>query len=107
MFPTMAQRCTVCHDPRQAEVDRALGLGTSDHEVARRFGLTRDAVRRHRLNHLLKPAEAMMQRMGAGHLRRSLEIITASPGAPPTSAELVAVAPLLPTRELVLKRVLA
>src|SRR5688572_1914534 len=102
----MAQRCTVCHDPRQPEVDRALGLGTSDHKVARRFSLTRDAVRRHRLNHLLKPAEAMVHRMGAGHLRRSLEVIATGQG-PPTPAELVAAAPLLPTRELVLKRVLA
>src|SRR5687768_14952965 len=48
----------------------------------------------------------MLHRMGAGHFRRSLEAIAAGKD-PPTPAELVAAAPLLPTRELVLRRVLA
>jgi hypothetical protein len=48
----------------------------------------------------------MLHRMGAGHLRRSLEVISAGQG-PPTPAELVAAGPLVPTRELVLQRVLA
>ena len=37
MFWCMAQRCTVCHDPRQAEVDRALGLGAHTTAVTAAF----------------------------------------------------------------------
>jgi hypothetical protein len=49
------RRCSVCDHPDRADIDRALAEGkTSIRGIARQFGLTEDAVLRHRDNHVPK-----------------------------------------------------
>ena len=49
------QLCRACTSLRRAEIDAALIAGASDVEVARRFGLKRAAIQRHRVRHLIQP----------------------------------------------------
>ena len=44
--------CNVCTHPEREAIDRALVEGANDRAVARRYGLSRDAVWRHRSTHL-------------------------------------------------------
>ena len=48
----MPQSCTVCEHEKRQEIDDALAAEEPGRAVARRFGLTEAAVRRHRANHL-------------------------------------------------------
>ncbi len=48
----MARPCTICVSPRRSRVDAELVGGESLAAVARRFKLSRDALRRHREAHL-------------------------------------------------------
>ncbi len=49
----MARRCTICDHPEQAAIDRALVQpGAGYRTVARRFGISKSALFRHRKNHL-------------------------------------------------------
>lgn len=54
-------RCTVCNHEQRADIDAALAGGTSDAEIGRRFGPSKDAVRRHRLAHLSAALKAVQQ----------------------------------------------
>lgn len=61
-------RCTVCHHDQHEVIDTALASGDSLASVARRFGLSPDAVRRHRIGHLsaaLKAVQAERETAGA------------------------------------------
>jgi hypothetical protein len=49
---TFSTSCNVCRHARLAEADAALAARRTDASVARLLGLKKDAVRRHRLNHL-------------------------------------------------------
>ena len=44
----MGRRCTVCTHPKRDEIDRALIAGEPYRDIARRYGLSKDALRRHR-----------------------------------------------------------
>ena len=44
----MGRSCSVCTHPKRAEIDRAILSGESYRAIARRFGLSKDAIRRHR-----------------------------------------------------------
>lgn len=44
--------CTVCTSPRRSRVDSELAGGESPAAVARRYRLSEDALRRHKVNHL-------------------------------------------------------
>ncbi|QIQ87961.1 hypothetical protein [Erythrobacter sp.] len=48
----MARPCTACAHPRIASLNRDLVAGVTNAEVARRYGLKPDAIRRHADNHL-------------------------------------------------------
>jgi hypothetical protein len=50
------QICRVCSDLRREEINAALTSGVNDHEVARRYGIRRAAIQRHRVSHLIQPA---------------------------------------------------
>jgi len=45
------QSCTVCASPHLDDVDAALLAGTSQRDIAKRFGLSRGAIQRHALRH--------------------------------------------------------
>src|SRR5215472_5794554 len=44
----MPQTCRVCRHANQAEIDRAIIHSESLREIARQFGISKDAVARHR-----------------------------------------------------------
>lgn len=56
----MARACTICEHPDRDSIDAALVCCESQKVVAERYGVGKDAVRRHRLRHL-SPALAAMQ----------------------------------------------
>ena len=43
-------RCTICNHPLRVEIDKALVAGATYREIAQRFGVSRDALYRHRKN---------------------------------------------------------
>jgi hypothetical protein len=57
----MARVCTVCAHPERAEIDTALIGGDSNSGIARKYGLSEDAIRRHLAAHLA-PATADAKR---------------------------------------------
>lgn len=44
----MGRPCSVCTHPKRLEIDRALVAGEPLRAIARRFGVSKDALRRHR-----------------------------------------------------------
>jgi hypothetical protein len=48
-------RCTVCRDPRAQAIDDALGRGTSERIVARRFVIPKSSIHTHKVRHLRRP----------------------------------------------------
>jgi hypothetical protein len=55
-------RCTVCGHPERAEIDRLMVTEPSNLAVGDRFGLSKDAVRRHRRDHLSPALKAVLVR---------------------------------------------
>jgi hypothetical protein len=72
--------CRVCSSPDRAEIDRSLVSGTgSDRTIATRFGLSRQSIARHRVNHL--PATLVVEddarrRDDAADLRSGVAALT-------------------------------
>jgi len=56
----MARACTICEHLHRDSIDAALVSGEPMNVIAERYGVGKDAVRRHRLRHL-SPALAAMQ----------------------------------------------
>ncbi|MCD6417829.1 hypothetical protein J7M00_03490 [bacterium] len=48
----MPRKCTVCAHPERAEIDQAIVDGVPYRAIACRYGVGREAVRRHAKNHL-------------------------------------------------------
>jgi len=48
----MPRRCTVCDHPQRHSIDEALVSGAPYRSVAKRFGLSKSAVYRHKTDHL-------------------------------------------------------
>lgn len=48
----MARTCTVCTHPERPAIDRALVEGDAYRDIARQFGVSKDALQRHRAEHL-------------------------------------------------------
>jgi hypothetical protein len=46
------KKCTACHHPRIAEINRAIVAGTPRAAIERKFGITPDSQRRHEQNHI-------------------------------------------------------
>jgi len=59
-------QCSVCQHPRRPEIDHSLANRVSEHRVAKRFGVSRDAIHRHKKRHLPPQLEAaLLSRNGA------------------------------------------
>jgi hypothetical protein len=54
----MSRTCTVCRHPDRNDIDAALRAGTPYRDIARRFQLSKDAISRHRGNHLPQNEDA-------------------------------------------------
>jgi hypothetical protein len=48
----MARRCTICHHPDRAEIEKALVQSEPFRDVAERFGTSASALHRHKNSHL-------------------------------------------------------
>ena len=48
----MPRRCSVCDHPERAAIDAALVEGVSYRDIARQWGVSKDAVSRHKADHL-------------------------------------------------------
>src|SRR6516164_9632075 len=53
-------RCTICNHPSRPQIDLAIATGLSKRAVARRFGVSHDAVWRHRQAHLTAEMRAAL-----------------------------------------------
>jgi len=65
----MARRCTICHHPDRAEIERALVQSEPFRDVAARFGTSPSALHRHKTSHL------------AAHLAKAYETGLVTPAA--------------------------
>jgi len=57
----MARTCTVCTHAERAAIDRALVAGEPKRRIAAHFGLTEQALRRHRADHVAEELAAAKQ----------------------------------------------
>jgi FixJ family two-component response regulator len=48
----MGRICTCCSHPQRREIDQALVQGRDNRRIAARYGLSENAVRRHRAEHI-------------------------------------------------------
>ena len=48
----MARRCTICHHPDRAEIEKAMVQSEPVRDIAARFGTSASAVQRHKTSHL-------------------------------------------------------
>lgn len=65
----MPRRCTICHHAEREAVDSAILTGESLRDIARRFaGVSKDAVARHKADHL---AASMVAAAGAAEVARA------------------------------------
>ena len=60
----MGQRCQVCQHPERARAEMMLSRGVSGGAVAKKFGIGRDAVYRHRKNHMSDQLKASLKMAG-------------------------------------------
>lgn len=67
----MARRCTICHHPDRAEIDKALVRGEPFRKVADRYGTSATSLHRHQNAHL---AEHLAKAYEAGHITRAAEL---------------------------------
>jgi hypothetical protein len=62
----MSQPCSICTNPRRVGIDKAIVAGESNRAIARQFDVSKDAVARHRKDHLpgklVKAADAKERR---------------------------------------------
>jgi hypothetical protein len=70
--------CITCNHPDLAAIDRALVSGLNNQEIARKYGISKDALNRHKLSHLsratVKLAEKREDRRAASLLDRVEEL---------------------------------
>lgn len=71
---TKLSKCRVCMHPDLEDIDAALTTGMSDTNAERRWGVSHDSIRRHRLNHLTAELrKASLQRRTERSGRSALE----------------------------------
>ena len=76
----MAQLCSICIHPRRQEIDTAIVTRQSNRSIARQFDVSKDAVARHRKDHLpdklVKAADAKERRDAEKLLNLMDELVT-------------------------------
>lgn len=74
--------CTICSHPKRAEIDKALVAGSVFRDVAQRFAVSRDALFRHKRDHLaealVRVEEQIGQRIAKEVDRRAEQTATAA-----------------------------
>jgi len=62
----MARRCKVCESQNSADINRALASGDTLKEISERFGISTQAISRHKRNHL-----RLLANVGSGRVATS------------------------------------
>lgn len=68
-------RCTICNHSQRVEIDKALISGATYREIAQRFGVSRDALYRHRKNGHI--AEQIAKAAKKKEIKQAKEIVAA------------------------------
>ncbi len=68
----MPRTCTICAHPERATIDTALVAGGTLRDIARQFGLSKDAVARHQADHL---STALVAAAGEEATRQALDVL--------------------------------
>ena len=68
-------QCTICNHPQRVEIDKALISGATYREIAQRFGVSRDALYRHRKNGHI--AEQIAKVAKKKEIKQAKEIVAA------------------------------
>lgn len=66
----MARRCKVCDSQHAADINRALASGEPLTDLAKRFGITTQAISRHKRNHL-----RLLKNVGSGRVAHAPEAV--------------------------------
>jgi hypothetical protein len=53
----MPQTCTICRHPERHDIEADLRAGTPHRDIARRHDVSKDALSRHRANHMSRHTE--------------------------------------------------
>jgi hypothetical protein len=89
----MANPCRICSNPRWADrADDWAREGVSDREVARRLGINKSLVTRHRQRHLIAPLRHKLAIAGKGDVarRERAQLAQAAAADAPTPGQLTA-----------------
>lgn len=78
----MSRICTICAHPDREEIDRLLAAGASPTKTARRFRASKDAMRRHGLNHLGRLVELALKGEYHGSIIGIRSLVTVSRTGP-------------------------
>lgn len=68
----MPRRCTVCDHPQREEIDRRLVGGEAYRDIARQFGLSKDAISRHKESHI---PDALVVAQEAGEVAQADDLL--------------------------------
>ena len=60
----MPRKCTICAHPKREEIDQLIVEGVPYRAIACRYGVGREAVRRHALHHLPRTHTKLQRRCG-------------------------------------------
>ncbi|HCG56410.1 MULTISPECIES: hypothetical protein [Brevibacterium] len=66
-------KCSVCRHPDRETVDRELVAGLTLREAADKYGLGKDAVGRHKRNHLSKTLKAVQERRETAGAQKAVD----------------------------------
>ena len=66
----MARRCKVCDSQHAADINRALASGEPLKDLSSRFGITTQAISRHKRNHL-----RLLKNVGSGRVAKAPEAV--------------------------------
>jgi len=66
----MPQTCKACTSPKRKEIDKALALGGTLRDIARRFGISRSGLSRHKRDHI----QPLVKTVAAQHQQAILKV---------------------------------
>ncbi len=66
----MPRKCSICAHPKKRWIDQALLKGAAVAKVARKYGVSSEALRRHKHNHLSKQIAKVEERTGKTFVER-------------------------------------
>lgn len=69
----MAGRCTVCRHLDRETLDRELAGGLTLREAADKYGLNKDAISRHKRNHLSKALQVVQERRETAGAQKAVD----------------------------------